>query len=154
MKRVFLWLIVLAAILSGLKYVTEDSNQRTATVEPQPVAEISFHANAVAKSLTAAPGAIVCSDLATVQLLFKLYVTHWEDTNQDAATNGQSQDLRGKSAPTPDPKIYGCSLLVPGTPIQVENPDAFTTGIPRVTVKLPDGKLVHGITLPSMLGRL
>jgi len=113
----------------------------------------SFRPNAAAKSLTAAPGAIVCDNLATVRLVFDLYAAHWEDRVQDALTKGQATQLRGQSSPVPNPSAYGCSLLTPGTPVQVLNSDAFTTGIPRVVAKLPNGKPIRGVTLPSMLAK-
>ncbi len=110
-----------------------------------------IHPNAVAKSLRAAPGAIVCSDLATVGLVFNLYSEAWEDAVQDSMTNGQSRAIRGQSAPAPDPSLYGCSLLPPGTPVEAKNAGGALNGVPLVTAKLPDGTLVHGLTLPSML---
>jgi|SRR5208283_701408 len=121
--------------------------QETAVVTSAPI----VHANAVAKSLNAAPGAIVCQDLETVGILFRLYSEHWEEAAQDRLTQGSSRQLRGEPAPAPDPSLYNCHLLAPGTPVRVENADAFTTGFPAVTAQLPDGAVIHGVTLPSML---
>ena len=131
---------------------TSEKPKQTSTAADKPAPTVPpFHPNAVARSLTAAPGAVVCADLQTVSVVFHLYAAHWEDSAADAMTKGQAGVVRGPAAPTPDPKLYGCSLLVPGTPVRVENADAFTTGFPRVTANLPDGTIIHGVTLPAML---
>jgi hypothetical protein len=131
---------------------TSEKPKQTSTGGDKPAPTTPpFHPNAVAKSLTAAPGAVVCADLQTVSVVFHLYAAHWEDSTADAMTKGQAGVVRGPATPAPDPKLYGCSLLAPGTPVRVENADAFTTGFPRVTAKLPDGTIIHGVTLPAML---
>jgi hypothetical protein len=161
-----LW-VVLAVILIAIILNPPGSERRSKTDDkspdlerrpktddkPTPVAP-PFHPNAVAKSLSAAPGAIVCSDFASVGLVFDLYNAHWEDSMLDAMTKGQSRVLRGQSAPAPDPTLYGCSLLKPGTPVEVRSGEGLLTGIPMVTAKLPDGEMIHGVTLPAMLSRL
>jgi hypothetical protein len=148
----FVW-AVLAVILLAIILHPPDFERPTTVANPQPSAT-AFHPNARAKSLSAAPGAIVCPNFASVRLVFSLYASHWEDAMQDAVTQGQATVLRGASAPAPDPALYGCSLLKPGTAVYVENTDAFTTGIPIVSAQLPDGSTIRGVTLPGMLGKL
>jgi hypothetical protein len=138
-------------ILSQSPDTSEKPKQNSAAADKPAPTTPPFHPNAVAKSLTAAPGAVVCADLQTVSVMFHLYAAHWGDSSADAMTKGQARVVRGPAAPAPDPKLYGCSLLVPGTPVRVENVDAFTTGFPRVTAKLPDGTVIRGVTLSSML---
>ena len=146
---ILLSIVIIVIIINPNNFESRSTSEGASSAVEPP-----FHPNAVAKSLTATPGAIVCADLASVSLVFRLYANHWEYAAQDASTNGQSNVLRGPTAPAPDPKLYGCSLLIPGTPVYVENADAFTTGIPKVLAKLPDGTMVHGVTLPSMLSRI
>lgn len=154
LKLVVIFSVILAALVFIVNQMPDRSTEpQNPAVERSSVAEMPFHPNAVATSFMAAPGAIVCQDFASLRLVFDLYSHHWEDTMQDRLTKGQSQDLRGPSSPVPDPKLYGCALLRPGTPVHVENSDAFTTGIPTVSAKLPDGTMVRGVTLPKMLSR-
>jgi hypothetical protein len=122
-------------ILSQSPNTSEEPKQNSAVADKPAPTTPAFHPNAVAKSLTAAPGAVVCPDLPTVSLVFHLYAAHWEDSTTAA----------------PDPALHQCYLLVSGTPVRVENADAFTTGFPRVTAKLSDGTVIRGVTLPSML---
>ena len=158
MKRLLKSAIVVLATIALYEVVlsqspgTSEKPKQTSTAADKPAHTTPpFHPNAVAKSLKAAPGALVCSDLQTVSVVFHLYAAHWEDSTADAMTKGQAGVVRGPAAPAPDPKLYGCYLLVPGTPVRVENADAFTTGFPKVTAKLPDGTIIHGVTLPAML---
>src|SRR5207245_10923891 len=100
-----------------------------------------------------APGAIVCSDLATVSLLQELYAEHWGEAAQDAITNGQSKLLRGLALPSPAPSLYGCSLLPPGIPVQAEKAGGLLDSTPllKVTARLPNGTIIHGVTNGIML---
>jgi hypothetical protein len=158
MRSFLKWAVICSLSLAALVFIVNQTPDRStdtqkATVERSSVTETPFHPNAVATSFMAAPGAIVCQDFASLRLVFDLYSHHWEDTMQDKLTNGQSQVLRGPPSPTPDLKVHGCSLVRPGTPVYVENSDAFTTGIPKVSTKLPDGTMVRGVTLPKMLSK-
>jgi TPR repeat protein len=99
-----------------------------------------------ARGVSVVPGAIVCPDYNTVNLMFELYATHWADTYQDVLSNGQSRLLRGRPAPAPDPKFYGCALVPPGTPMILERRNI----VPVVTVKLADGTTIRGVTSPAM----
>ena len=148
--------IILVFVLAAILFQPAKTPDGAPTVENSQSHEVPFHPNAVAvvvshSGISTVPGTIVCPDLATVQLMFHLYNEAWEDGMQDQMTNGESRKIRGPSASTPNPSNYGCSLLAPGTPVQVNNPDAFTTGIPQITAKLPDRTYIQGITLPSML---
>ena len=151
MKRLATWFgFLFAGLLLLVAYeALEHPESRAPVTAPVPVANI--RTNAVAKSLNAVPGAIVCRDLETVSTLFHLYSAHWEDVTRDQTTNGASRPINGEPIPAPDPALYNCHLLAPGTPVRVENADAFTTGFPVVTVQLPDGNVIRGVTLPSML---
>lgn len=149
----FVW-VLLAVILVVIIMNPPDLERRSTTAEKPPTAAAPFHPNAIAKSLTAAPGAIVCPDFASVRLLFGLYKNYWEDSMQDTMTNGQSRILRGPSAPAPDPALYGCSLLKPGTPVEARNGEGLLNGIPMVTAKLQDGTMIHGVTIPNMLSAI
>jgi hypothetical protein len=150
-----LWamLIVVALVwVTGVFDRPEPKPESSASREPatsEPGAGVvPFHPNAVARALSAAPGAIVCPDFDSLSMLFHLYSDSWEEAAQDRATNGQARTIRGEAAPAPDPESLGCELFAPGTPVSV---NAFTSGIPMVVAKLPDGKIFHGVTLPGML---
>jgi hypothetical protein len=146
----FIW-VILAAILLLIILNPPDFERRSKAEELTPIPVPTFYYNAVAKPVSLVPGAIVCPDFPRVSLVFDLYVDYGGDAIQDAMTHGQSTILRGPSAPAPDPTLYGCSLLKPGTGVYVKNSDAFTTGIPMVRAQLPDGTIINGVTLPSML---
>ncbi len=148
-RLMYLGLAIIAILI--VIYGPDLERFREAQGGPPAAPTEQIHPNAVAKSLRAAPGAIVCSDLATVGLVFKLYSEAWEDAVQDSMTGGQSRAIRGQSASVPDPSLYGCSLLPPGTPVEAQNAGGALDGVPLVTAKLPDGTTVHGVTLPSML---
>jgi hypothetical protein len=100
-----------------------------------------------ARGLTAAPGAIVCPSLNKVIFLFHQYAIHWEDASQDALTGGASRTIRGDPTPAPDPALYGCTLVPPGTPMLMQK----SNGIPAVEAKLVDGSIVKGVTLDGMI---
>jgi TPR repeat protein len=100
-----------------------------------------------ARGVSVVPGAIVCPSYAVVSRMFDLYVSHWEDTTQDALTKGQSRLMRGQPTPAPNLKSYGCALLSPGTPMMLETGNA----VPVVTAKLPNGSTIKGVTLPAMI---
>jgi hypothetical protein len=123
-----------------------------ATEDKASSPELPFHPNAVAKTLSAVPGAIVCSDFASVGFLFDLYIDHVTETGVDAMTRGQWTLSHGPPATAPDPILYGCSLLPPGTMVEAHN--AVLNGVPFVavvTAKLPDGTMIHGVTFLSMV---
>jgi hypothetical protein len=93
------------------------------------------------------PGAIICGDMETVQGVLQWYLDRWSDAVQDAMTNGQARLLR-ESTVSPDPylKSLGCTLVPEGTRMNT------TAGYfaPIVTATMPNGKVVRGVTLPSM----
>ena len=49
-------------------------------------------------------------------------------------------------------KLYGCSYVPPGTPLVSEGANAQNS-LAVVTVTLPDGTTIHGVTFPSMFVR-
>jgi hypothetical protein len=150
-----LWaiLIVVAVVWGTGVFDRPEPGKPEDSISTEPAVAVPFHPNAVATALRAAPGAIVCPDLNSVSTLFHLYSIHWEESAQDAVTNGQARIIRGEAAPAPDPESFGCKLLTPGTPVSVQNADAFTTGIPMVVARMPDGETFRGVTLPGMLSR-
>jgi hypothetical protein len=149
MTSKLIW-ICLAIIMLAILVHPPDFEKPQEAAEKLASAELPFHPNAVAKPIMAVPGAIVCSNVADIQLVVHLYNNHWEETQQDAMSHGQSVLLRGPAAPAPDPKIYGCSLLAPGTPVQTEK-GGLGDAVPKVTAILPDGTIVHGLTFSNML---
>jgi TPR repeat protein len=100
------------------------------------------------KGTVVVAGAIVCADSDTVGLMYDLYSAHWQGTQMDRMTNGQSRLLHGAPAPLPDPKFFGCTLLPPGTPMMLERKNI----VPVVTATLADGTTIRGVTWPSMIG--
>jgi TPR repeat protein len=110
-------------------------------------AKLPKFVSAKAVKLPVVPGAIICADHDTVALMYDLYSAHWSDTMQDKLTNGQSQLLRGKATSAPDLEAYGCSLILAGTPMTLERGNI----VPVVSVKLPNGKVVRGVTLQAMI---
>jgi TPR repeat protein len=110
-------------------------------------AKNSQYVAVTARGVSVVPGAIVCPSYEAVSMMFDLYAAHWEDTTQDAMTNGQSRLIRGEPAPAPDLKSRGCTLLPSGTPMMLERGSV----VPVVTAKLANGKTIRGVTLPAMI---
>jgi hypothetical protein len=104
-------------------------------------------ASVIARGTGVVPGAIVCPDLRTVNMMFQEYSDYWEDAQQDAMTHGQSKLLRGEPAPKPDFELFDCALLASGSPMSME----LGNVVPVVTATLPDGSTIKGVTLPSMV---
>lgn len=96
----------------------------------------------IARSTGVVPGTIVCPDLQTVAVMFRLSAGHWEEKSQDAVTRGQSELLRGKAVPAPDLASFGCALIAPGTAMTLE----AEKPVPIVSVRLPDGTIFRGVT--------
>jgi hypothetical protein len=115
------------------------------------IAKPPFHPNRVAEAFNAVPGAIVCPDFRAVSLLFHLYSEHWAEEVNSRMTGGQSEVIGGPTTPAPVPADYGCWLLAPGTPVETKNGEDLLNGIPKVVAQLPDGTIIHGVTLPNML---
>lgn len=142
---------------SGLSYALEqfralcptNSEIRAATAISKPSAtDINFIA-VVARGISVVPGAIICKDYATVQTLFSHYTTHWTETMQDRATQGQSELLRGRALSEPDPTAYGCVLVPQGRPMLLR-PNGI---VPVVTVTTDSGTEYTGVTMQPMVVR-
>ncbi len=132
-----------------------DSENDSAKARAREGARIKaiVQSNAVARPWMTAPGAIVCPDLQTVQLLQHLYADQWEVTARNSITSGQSTLLEGQPQPV-DPSLYGCSLLSSGTPVQASDPGELLRGVAAlVKATLPDGTTVQGITSLGMLDK-
>jgi hypothetical protein len=101
----------------------------------------------VARGVGVVPGAIVCPDFATFKLMFSLYTESWSENASNVMTKGLSGEVNGPPIPSPDFRRHGCALLPRGTPMRLQsNNGAWSV----VTAKLPSGKTIRGITLPSM----
>lgn len=100
----------------------------------------------IASGFIGVPGAIVCADYATVQVVFKMYSQSWDDQFLDKATNGKTVLLRGPALRQPNPEQFGCTLIKPGTPMLMDP----KTGIPFVTVVSDNSSIIHGVTMPFM----
>jgi TonB family protein len=137
-----------AEIFSPRHAYSQSPGTVTETSKPAQKKVITFHPNGVAVQVSVVPGAIVCQDLASVHLVWKLYVDHWTDAMQDQLTNGGSRVLRGPPSPKPNPKVYGCSLLTADTPVEFEQ---TVPGIVRVIAKLADGRFIRGVTQENMV---
>ena len=118
-------------------------NKRDLAYQEEPKEE-----QVVSTGVSVVPGAIVCPDFRTVQFMFDWYTTHWEDEQRNVLTNGQSRLIEGETSP-PNFKLYGCALIPPGTSLILQKGNV----VPVVTTKLPNGKVISGVTLPSMIGR-
>lgn len=94
------------------------------------------------------PGAIVCNDHDTVRIVAALY-RGYADANLRASVTGDEQEklLHGKAAVKPNPEKYGCVLLQPGTSMTRERSWPAV-----ISVILPNGKVLRGVTDPSMIG--
>ena len=110
---------------------------------------VTIHPNAVAKQpnlgAVVIPGAVLCPNYEVVNSVIHMYQEHWGEAMQDTISQGQTVLLRGPATPVPNLELLGCSLLPPGTPMQVVQGLA-----PSVTAQLPDGVIVRGITHPLM----
>lgn len=160
MRRLFRWFVIsvctIAALIVGAIIAARfpDSSSETSKQEKseQPsMPALLLHPNAVAVGLNAAPGAIVCSNLQNLTLLYRLYSDHWEQEMQRRMTKGASESINGPVSPEPDPADYGCWVLPPGTPVETRNGEGLLNGVRIVRARLRDGTLVQGLTLPAML---
>jgi len=116
-----LWVVLAALLVLVVMNPPDPDSRQTLTANPT-IALPAFQPNAKAAAEVrpgGAPGAIVCDDFPTIRMISELYSKHWEDGAQDAMTDGQAHILRGPSTPMPEPELYGCSLLPPGTPVQI-----------------------------------
>jgi hypothetical protein len=149
MASKLIW-VCLAIIMIAIIMHPPDFGHSPETTEKPPAAVVQIHPNAVARSWMSVPGAIVCSNATDVNALIDLYNEHWKETQEDTLSHGKSVLLRGPATPAPDPKVFGCSLLPPGTLVQAENAGLGDV-MPGVTAKLPEGTIVRGLTWSLML---
>lgn len=101
---------------------------------------------AITRGLSVVPGAIVCPDYNTTSLMFDLYVHAWEDQMQDQFTHGQAELIRGKAASLPHLAAYRCSMIPPGTQVEVETGNS----VPVIDMRAGNA-LLRVVTLPGML---
>jgi hypothetical protein len=102
----------------------------------------------VVHGVSVVPGAIVCPDFPTVQLMFDWYTTHWSDVFRDQVTHGQSSELGGPPLSEPPFESYGCTLVPNGTAVTM----TLIPGklFPTITGQLPSGRAFSGVTFSSM----
>lgn len=93
------------------------------------------------------PGAIVCPDFATFKLMFSLYTESWSENASNVMTKGLSGAVNGPPMLSPDFERHGCALLPRGAPMKLQSNNGPWS---VVTAKLPNGKTIRGVTLPSM----
>jgi hypothetical protein len=117
------------------------SGQRIARMEKFPTRK-----SVMARGAGVVPGAIICSDLETVNLLFKLYSQAWGEQRQDEMAKGAFRRISGPPMAYPNFAAFGCALVPPGTRMKVET----ERPVPLVSVTLPDGTMVRGVTFAFM----
>lgn len=99
-------------------------------------------AQVIAKAIPAVPGAVICPNHRLVSAMIERYRANWAETFQDKVTGGQSRLIRGEATSEPPLARYGCALAPAGTTMALESGNV----VPVVTVKLPDGRIVRGVT--------
>lgn len=104
-------------------------------------------ANGPNRGLYNLPGAIVCPDLRTLQMLERLIGRHQADLLRSRLTHGQSEII-SRQMPKPVPSAFGCAIIPNGTPIYIERIAMRFVAIVRAKV---DGADVTGITMTEML---
>jgi hypothetical protein len=89
------------------------------------------------------PGAIVCADHETVELMVDLFKTHFKEQIEDQVVGSQMKLVRGDSMNAPDLAGHGCTLFAAGTlldEIQSFGPAVQVEGVDR------SGSKVKGVT--------
>lgn len=156
MNKLWTMLVLVVAVIAVMAYVEgqrPDVDGSTTTkaasggVSETHAAEDVNSIAVVARGVTVVPGAIVCPDFPTFKLMFSLYTESWSENAQNKMTKGLSSAIEGPPTPEPDFESHGCALLPSGNPMRLENSDAAWS---VVTAKLPNGKTIRGVTLPSM----
>ena len=92
------------------------------------------------------PGAIVCPDFATFKLVFSLYTESVTENAANVMTKSMSSQVDGPPMSPPNFERYGCALLPNGSPMKLQSSNGWSV----VTARLPNGKTIQGVTLPSM----
>jgi hypothetical protein len=100
----------------------------------------------VANGVGVIPGALVCANMNTLQMLSALYAQAWEVNLRAKLTHGQSSLIEGDPTSAPDPEEYGCELFSPGTPMLLEHGNV----VPVVRALRPNGEIFRGVTIDQM----
>ena len=132
----------------------EDSEQKQTARHVARETNLDSEVNTVpviARGVSVVPGAIVCPDFPTLSSMFSLYTGSWGENFQNVLTNGRAAEIEGPPIPTPNFELYGCALLPIGTPMRQKNVGSTVPGVPVVIARLPNGKTISGVTLPSMI---
>lgn len=124
-----------------------ESQARESRLRVAKIAALPKFIPMTAQGVSIIPDAIVCSDHDTTALMFDLYAKAWEDAKMDRQTRGQSRLISGPPMEEPDIRLYGCTMLAPGTPMILD----LRNIIPVVAAQLPDGSKVRGVTLRAMI---
>jgi len=92
-------------------------------------------------------GAIICPDLATVDLATDQAVAAAGDRTLSVLSQGKSERIQ-RAMPQPDLATLGCAFVPAGTPVLIEE----TNPVPLVQVEI-NGSPFRGVTHPAMVGR-
>lgn len=144
------WVVLVILLAAFVIYPPDFSDTNSSSVPAIP----PFHPNARVRSLAdvqpgGAPGAIVCDDLPSVQNVAEGYRDYWIDAIRERMMGPKVRELEGPPAAKPDPDLFGCSLLPPGTAVEIKG--WVTQGVPEIIAQRPDGNWIYGVTLENML---
>jgi hypothetical protein len=142
--------IAFMAYLAGQTSNGAKSEKRQAANSVAAETTIAANPNAVAvvaRGVSVVPGAIVCPDFATFKLMFSVYTESWSENASKVMTKGLSGAVDGPPVPPPDFERQGCALVPSGARMMLQSKNSAWS---VVTAKLPNGKTIRGVTLPSM----
>lgn len=98
------------------------------------------------------PGALVCQDEATIQMLFYSYADYSDEVMRAVMTHGQSMTLEGVPW-LPKLARYGCVFVAAGKRMTIAKPDIappVPAAVVAVQVRLTNGHTFHGVTQTNM----
>jgi hypothetical protein len=120
-------------------FVVEKHPDTRASLDPPPPVLIAVH-------VADFPGAFVCQNLDSVEVMTNLYKQCQASVWMDAITNGQDRLIHAPVA-EPDFESVGCAMVPAGTPMELVE---TYQNIPVVKANL-NGRTIQGVTYPSML---
>ena len=91
----------------------------------------------------------VCPDWPTMTGLVDLYLDYLGQQSS-IKIMGWNRLLNGPPMLEPDIGAYGCTRVAPGTPMMMHMEGVPGGEFPLVTVRMPDGKEITGVTFPGM----
>jgi hypothetical protein len=142
--------LLLAVVSAGASAMAAERSDAPTAAEKRHIQELLAPDGVrSAKARRANPvidGAIVCRDLATVDLLTDQLTNAATDRMASVLTQGKSERAQ-RAAPVPNMAEFGCSFLPAGTPVTVEETDP----VPVIRGEALLGVTVHGVTHPAMI---